>query len=612
MDLSQKTAYEITRKGAELIVMLGARPAPRPAVKDAPAALPAGVTVISPDVSKAQDKPIEMTLEAAPIKPSDLDRGGSAPAPGRKTYTASQTRGIMDNLSRDPITFDYSEADIREVIDMLAAKAGINIIYSDDVTGTLTISLAKVPFDEAFKTILNVKGLAAQQVGDNILRIASPATLLAEQKKAMQQTRVFFLNYSKAAEVKVQVDSVASAEGRTKASCNADTNNNALVVTDTPLGLDATARLIRSLDRVPKQVVIEAKLVEVSLDNSLDYGISWSGYGEKNGTYFGSGNSASQVELGGTSPGIQSPAAGGGRYVSSPLGSSTGGSGVNLPANVVYGAFRLGKVASNYMFDAIITAAAKKGKAKVLSDPKVATLNNKEANINITTQIPYTTTEVTAATTAASTQTRHTWRSTAATTTRTAHQWQHGERTITGAAKASSRASCITIISHTHGSLTRSTEAPATATLRHSRTCTAAENPAAPTTRPIASTCCGFCGQASPPAFKAARTAQAALTLEQKRTRQSRGRRTTADINGARDIDIACGQDHHRHLGGLCIAHRHPGWNAHRGVIQYAAGGQLHHHIGSRCKRAIRACAATHKSCRPGGTHPAYQRGDGK
>jgi type IV pilus assembly protein PilQ len=302
----------------------------------------------------------------------------------------------MAGLSREPITFDYSEAEIREVIDMLAAKAGLNIIYGDDVSGTLTISLAKVPFDEAFKTILNVKGLAAQQAGDNILRIASPATFLAEQKKAMQQTRVFFLNYSRATDVKVQVDAVSAAEGR-KANCNADDNNNALVVTDTPLGLDATARLIRSLDRVPKQVVIEAKLVEVSLDNSLDYGISWSGYGEKNGTYFGSGDSANQVSLGGGSPGIQTPASGG-RSVSSPLNSSNGGSGVSLPANVVYGAFRLGKVASNYMFDAVITAAAKKGKAKVLSDPKVATLNNKEANINITTQIPYTTTEVTAAT----------------------------------------------------------------------------------------------------------------------------------------------------------------------------------------------------------------------
>ena len=188
---------------------------------------------------------------------------------------------------------------------------------------------------------------------------------------------------------------MSNAEGRV-ARCTPDEANNALVVTDTQLGLDSIARLIRSLDRVPKQVVIEAKLVEVSLDNSMDYGISWSGYGEKNGTYFGAGDSGNQIEIGGNVPGIQTPAAGSGRYVSNPISGPGGGSGVNLPANLVYGAFRLGKVASNYMFDAVITAAAKKGKAKVLSDPKVATLNNKEANINITTQIPYTTTETSA------------------------------------------------------------------------------------------------------------------------------------------------------------------------------------------------------------------------
>ena len=393
MDLSAKTAYEITRKGNELIVMLGQhKPAAAPQIKDAPAE---PVKVITP--SPAADKPIEMTLEAAPIKPADVSPAAPAAITPRKVSRAPSSRSIMESLPRDPISFDYSDADVREVIDMLAARANINIIYGDDVTGTVTISLSKVPFDEAFKTLLSVKGLAAQQAGDNILRIASPATLLAEEKKAMPQTRVFFLNYAKATEVKGQVEAVATAENR-RASCSTDDTNNAVIVTDTQMGLDATARLIRNLDRAPRQVVIEAKLVEVSLDNSLDYGISWSGYGEKNGTYFGAGDSSNKIELGGNSPGMQSPAAGSGRYVSSPYGGTSGGSGVNLPANVVYGAFRLGKVAANYMFDAVITAAAKKGKAKVLSDPKVATLNNKEANINITTQIPYTTTETTAAT----------------------------------------------------------------------------------------------------------------------------------------------------------------------------------------------------------------------
>lgn len=407
MELSQKTAYEITRRGNELIVLLGPKPAktavPAPAMKDTPAEppllkpvpaeapAPAPVEVIEPEVKQAA-QPITMTLEAAPAKP--------APAAAPRKGSQPSARSIIDNMSREPITLDYSEAEVREVLDMLAAKANVNIIYGEDVNGTLTISLSKVPFDEAFRTILNVKGLAAQQAGDNILRIGAPATFLAEQKKAMPQTRVFFLSYAKSDEVKKQVDAVAAAEGRTRASSNADESNNALIVTDTPTGLDTTARLVRSLDRVPRQVLIEAKLVEVSLDNSLDYGISWSGYGEKDGGYIGAADASNTIgqpglaNTGRIAPGYDVNSPPGGTMAS--LAGASGGTGVTLPANLVYGAFRLGKVASNYMFDAVITAAAKKGKAKVLSDPKVATLNNKEANINITTQIPYTTTEISA------------------------------------------------------------------------------------------------------------------------------------------------------------------------------------------------------------------------
>ncbi|MDD2805332.1 MAG: AMIN domain-containing protein [Elusimicrobiales bacterium] len=358
MDLSQKTAYEITRKGTELVVMFGARPAraAAPAVKDAPAAAPQKVKIIAPESSDT--KPVVMTLEPAPVKPSDVSRE-SAPAviAPRRSSSASSSRSIMDSLPREPISFDYSEADVREVIDMLAVKAGINIIYGDDVSGNVTISLTKVPFDEAFKTLLSVKGLAAQQAGDNILRIASPNTLLAEQKKALPQTRVFFLSYAKAAEVKVQLEAVSSAEGRT-AKYTSDEANNAVIVTDTQLGLDSTARLIRSLDRVPKQVMIEVKLVEVALDHSFDLGFNW------NFTNAG-GSAVGTVNLPGPTP----------------AGSTYGGSLTFF-----------GKI-SDLSYNTVIAAAVKKGKLKVLSDPKVATLNNKAATINIVDQVPYTTKE---------------------------------------------------------------------------------------------------------------------------------------------------------------------------------------------------------------------------
>jgi type IV pilus assembly protein PilQ len=395
MDLTQKAVYDITQRGNEIVVVVGGKLfEPKKKIKDAVTAPSTSVKVITPSPEAAPGP--ELKVAAADLKTESAPVIRPAPAPAARR-PASSSRNIMESLSREPVSFDYNDADIKEVIAMLASKAGINVIYGEDVSGSVTMNLNKVPFDEAFKTVLNVKGLATQQVGDNILRIGSPQTFMAEQKKAMPQTRIFFLNYSKADEVRAQLVSVAGAEGRTSA-VNVDAANNALIITDSPMGLEAAARIIKSLDRMPRQVLIEAKLVEVALDNSFHLGINWSGYGEKAGEYIGAGDSANQMSVGAVSPGVSVPGLAGGSAYNTPLGAAGGGTGVNLPANVIYGAFRLGKLASNYMFDAVISAAAKKGKAKVLSDPKVATLNNKEANIDITTQVPYTTTEITAAT----------------------------------------------------------------------------------------------------------------------------------------------------------------------------------------------------------------------
>jgi general secretion pathway protein D len=140
-------------------------------------------------------------------------------------------------------------------------------------------------------------------------------------------------------------------------------------------------------------VLIEAKLVEVALDSDFNLGIQWSASGNSNGNYIGANNINSSIgpttQYGNQKsimPDYDPTKITG---TQGNLSASAGGTGVNLPADVIYGAFRLGRVTSNFMFDSIISAAAKKGKAKVLSDPKVATLNNKKAVIEITDQTPY-------------------------------------------------------------------------------------------------------------------------------------------------------------------------------------------------------------------------------
>jgi len=399
LDLTQKTAYDIVKKADELIVVIGGKLSKnRPRVKDTPqdSDKKDEIPVISPDSvnEESEYKELKKESELAPVK--------RAAKPGNKVQKSAVSRSILDSLPKEIMpSFEYSDADIKGVLDMIASRANINIIYADDVSGTISISLKNVPVDEAFRTVLGVKGLAAQQVGDNILRIATPQTFASEQKKAMLQTRVFFLNYTKVADIKTQIESIAAAEGRTTAKCNSDETNNALIVTDTPFGMETTARIIKSLDRMPRQVLIEAKLVEVSLDNSYDLGIQWSMSGSKNGNYMGANDIGSVIGPTAIYGGAKSivpnyDASIAGTYGN--LSATKGGTGVELGANNVYGAFRLGRVTSNFMFDAVISAAAKKGKAKVLSNPKVATINNKEANINITTQIPYATTETTGST----------------------------------------------------------------------------------------------------------------------------------------------------------------------------------------------------------------------
>ncbi|MCG2725391.1 MAG: type IV pilus secretin PilQ [Elusimicrobia bacterium] len=383
LELSQKIAYDVIKRGNDIIIVVGGKVFNKKIKEKDSLNDKEVVKVILPEKSellKAKLPIISVKTVAEKSKRTEL----------KKKKATEYSKDIMGNLPKHSMSLDYIDADIKEIINMMIAKIGINVIFASGVSGNITIRLNQVPFDEAFKTILNVNGLATQQVGDNILRIASPKVFIAESKKAMLQTKVFFLDYSKASDIMTQIVGVASAKKR-QITCSVDLINNALIITDTPMGLEESARLIRNLDRIPKQVLIEVKLVEVALNNDFNLGIQWSVYGQKDETTYSYGdvnNKLTQVDSMGTKVG----------EIQLPLAGNQGGTGVNLPANIIYGAFRLGKITSNYIFDSLITAAASKGKAKVLSDPKVATLNNKEAAINITTQIPYTTSETTGST----------------------------------------------------------------------------------------------------------------------------------------------------------------------------------------------------------------------
>ncbi len=304
---------------------------------------------------------------------------------------------LISRLPRDPVTLDFDGTDIRDVLKLLAAKSRVNIIYGPDVTGTLTLHLSDVPFNEAFRTILSMMQLTTSQTGSNVLRVLTPAELTKQRTAGTTITKVIQLNYAKPEDVKKTVDAVRTAEGRL-GNTSVDDKTNSVIVTETLEGMTATENLVGQLDQRPQQVLIEAKIVEVNANMLFDYGVQWSQYGAQNGSVGGQqglstfGSPAGYFSTTSNQPATSmAPGANGGLF---PIGGTGQGTGVQLPADNIFGALTLGRITSSYIINATITAAASEGKAKILSDPKIATLNNQAATIAVTSQIPYVTSNV--------------------------------------------------------------------------------------------------------------------------------------------------------------------------------------------------------------------------
>jgi type IV pilus assembly protein PilQ len=297
-------------------------------------------------------------------------------------------RGV--SLPRAPITMDFQDADIRDVIHLLAVKSGINMIYGADVTGPITIHLDRVPFDQAFQTVLTLKSLVALPMASKVVRIISSTGLTAEQSQAATFTRVFRLNYAGADDVKKPVDAIRGAAGR-KGVTSVDTKTNSLIVTDTQEGLKEVEDLIPALDKKPSQVDIEAKIVEVSLDDRTSMGISWAFARSAAG-----GNSYGASSLSFTNPGTSAASS---ALPIAPAPPASGGTGVHLftddagkALESVGFSYIHGEAA--YLLAAQLTLLANNNRLKVLSNPHIVTTNNEEANIDVVSKIPYQTSTI--------------------------------------------------------------------------------------------------------------------------------------------------------------------------------------------------------------------------
>jgi len=324
------------------------------------------------DLSKMTTPAVTDVSSASAPKPSSVIMGGIV-------------------LPKTPLTMDFQDADVRDVLHLLALKSGLNIIYGADVLGSISIHLDRVPFDQAFQTILTLKTLVALPMGPKVIRVVTSTTLNTEQSQAATFTRVFALNYAAADDVKKPVDAIRSAAGR-KGVTTVDSKTNSLIVTDTVEGLKEVEDLIPVLDKKPQQVDIESKIVEVQLTNETQTGISWqfAGNGGTNDAY----RVGASKNSNGTFSGLVGPSDNTGVQVQGPSNNGTGVSLNSIAGGPTPIGFSFLTQQGTYLLAAQISALATQGRVKVLSTPHIVTTNNQEANINVADQIPYTVTTV--------------------------------------------------------------------------------------------------------------------------------------------------------------------------------------------------------------------------
>ncbi len=293
------------------------------------------------------------------------------------------------------ISLDLQNADIQNVLRLLADVSKLNIVAADDVNGKITIKLRNVPWDQALDIILRSKQLDKVRNG-NIIRVA-PITVLQEEedlrvKRAKSRVqleplsvRLIPVSYAVAAEVAPQVQALLSERGKV----NIDKRTNVLVVEDIQEVLIKVERLVRTLDTQTPQVLIEARIVEARSNFSRELGIQWGGQfiasqqtGNSTGLSF-----PNLVRVAGGADDQQNQVVNGVQ----PLPFYA----VNLPATVGAGTggalgFTLGSVGGSALVNIRLSAAESQGKVKIISAPKVVTLDNAQARILSGERVPIT------------------------------------------------------------------------------------------------------------------------------------------------------------------------------------------------------------------------------
>ncbi len=261
----------------------------------------------------------------------------------------------------EPVSLKLVNASLVDFFRAISELSGLNILIDPDVSGTITINVEQVPWDQLFDAVLESHGLA-RSVEGNLIRISTKKTLQQEQEAIEALKRAAFmaqdtvtvtreLNYATAEELLDSLEKQLTQRGQ----INTDKRTNTLIITDVEEGVNRILALVDKLDIPERQVEIEARILEATTRFARELGVNL-------GFVFGADADRNQ----------------GGLQIATPIEDD--------PTGSVH--FRSGKLLDTFKLDAMVTAAERNGEARMLSRPRVTAQNNAEARITQGAKIP--------------------------------------------------------------------------------------------------------------------------------------------------------------------------------------------------------------------------------
>ncbi len=261
------------------------------------------------------------------------------------------------------VSLDFQDADIRSVLKVLSYKSGVNIVAGPEVTGVVTIQLTDVPWQKALDVILATYGYGYDHKG-NIIIVTTIENLKKrrEDNQTLQDqeqlvTKTYSLNFAKASEVVESINKIKTNRG----NINFDRRTNVLIVRDVASNIELLDGVIKTLDSVTPQVLIEAKVVETTLSNTENLGITW---------------------------GVVGVAAGAQRAVTFPFDQQSNKFIPSAAADTVSNnTFKYGTLDASGL-SATLEMLHKRTDTNILSNPSIVTLDNNTAKIVVGSQYP--------------------------------------------------------------------------------------------------------------------------------------------------------------------------------------------------------------------------------